>query len=331
MGGSSWNDKFYSDRVETRALHNIPTFEHDDAVKKGVVEPKVHDSLNPFGVTRESRDSDAHPQSTAIGVMFDVTGSMHGVPRVLQQKLPQLMGLLLRKGYIRDPQILFGAVGDVFSDKASLQVGQFESGIEMEDDLTRIYLEGGGGGSREESYQNAIWFFANHTSCDCWEKRGKKGYLFLIGDEKPYPHATKDELARVFGDSVQANIMTEEIVRQASEKWEIFFIMPQGTSHYGQTWLRERWEKLLNPQHVLVLDSAEAVCEVIGLTIGLLEGSATGDSMAADLADVGVGHAIVRSATDALDSLAKSTGITRVTADGDLPATTGRSSDVNRL
>ncbi|MGH3238625.1 MAG: adenylosuccinate synthetase, partial [Streptosporangiaceae bacterium] len=31
-------------------------------------------------------------------VLFDVTGSMRGVPRALQAKLPQLLGLLLRKG-----------------------------------------------------------------------------------------------------------------------------------------------------------------------------------------------------------------------------------------
>ena len=36
-----------------------------------------------------------------------VTGSMGGVPRKLQTKLPELFGLLLRKDYCTDPQLLF--------------------------------------------------------------------------------------------------------------------------------------------------------------------------------------------------------------------------------
>jgi len=40
-----------------------------------------------------------HPASLAIAVLFDATGSMGAVPRKLQAKLPQLFGLLLRKGY----------------------------------------------------------------------------------------------------------------------------------------------------------------------------------------------------------------------------------------
>jgi len=54
-------------------------------------------------------------QPRAGAVLFDVTGSMGQVPRALQQKLPQLLGLLLRQGYVEHPQILFGAIGDATS------------------------------------------------------------------------------------------------------------------------------------------------------------------------------------------------------------------------
>ena len=81
---------------------------------------------------RESRDSDVHPTATSIAVMFDVTGSMGSIPVVLQKKLPELLGLLPRKAYVTDPQILFGAVGDATCDRVPSQVGQFESDNRMD-------------------------------------------------------------------------------------------------------------------------------------------------------------------------------------------------------
>src|SRR5207247_2068681 len=104
-------------------------------------------------VMRESRDSTNHPESNAVIVLFDVTGSMGEVPRTIQRKLPSLMGLLLRKSYLTDPAILVGAIGDAYSDRVPLQIGQFESGIEIEDCLTNIFLEAGGGGQIHETYE----------------------------------------------------------------------------------------------------------------------------------------------------------------------------------
>jgi hypothetical protein len=295
--------------------------------------------MDPKGTTRESRDSDAHPSSVAIGVMFDVTGSMGAIPEQLQRKLPQLMGLLLRKGYVDDPQILFGAVGDVFADRVPLQIGQFESGIEMDDDLGRLFLEGGGGGSFEESYQNALYFFARHTSIDCYEKRKKKGYLFLIGDELPYAKATTGEIARIIGDDVPRDLPVEEILAEARQRWHVFFIIPRGASHGGDPSLSRRWSDLLGRENVIMLDDPDAVCEAIGLAIGLVEGTANIDTMAADLADAGADAKIVTTVSAALDPLAKETALakrdalrdTRSGARGDLPEASERTTAVERL
>lgn len=330
MGGSSWNDDFYADRTKDRAARGVPTFSHDAAIRTGKADKKAHDTLDIKNKIRESRDSVAHPDSTAIAVMFDVTGSMHTVPTVMQKKLPQLMGLLLRKGYIKDPQVLFGAIGDAFSDSVSLQVGQFESGIEMDDNVTNIFLEGGGGGTNEESYQNALYFFGNRTSIDCFEKRGRKGYLFLIGDEHPYKVAHKEELSRLIVDGVQADVSVEECVRAAQEKYNVFFIIPKGTSHYDDPALRKRWNDLLGAQNVIMLDNPEAVCETIGLAIGLCEGTVTADGMTGDLKDVGAHASIVSAVTRGLDDLAKSTSLAKV-GTGSLPEKKGRSTSTERL
>lgn len=330
MGGSSWSDDFYTDRTADRAAKGVPTFAYDADVKAGKTAVKAHDTLNIHNKIRESRDSDAHPDSVAIAVVFDVTGSMHTVPARMQKKLPQLMSLLLRKGYVKDPQVLFGAVGDAFSDKVSLQVGQFESGVEMDDNITNIYLESGGGGTYEESYQNAIYFFGNRTSIDCFEKRGHKGYLFVIGDEMPYKFATKGELSRLVVDGAEADVSVEDCIKAAQEKYNVFFIIPKGTSHYDDPKLRARWSELLGAQNVIMLEDPEAVCETIGLAIGLCEGTATADGMHADLKDVGAGTAVVKAVTRGLDDLAKKTALAKV-GTGTLPEKKGRSASTERI
>src|SRR5260221_7987014 len=165
MGTTRWSDDHYLERAKVRACTGRDAFEHDHAIRRGTAERAVHQKMNPWGVqVRESRDSDAHPQSHAVGVLFDVTGSMQGVPRILQANLPKLMGLLIRKGYLEHPQILIGAIGDATCDTAPLQAGQFESGLEIEDDLGKLFIQGGGGVSITESYELALCIIARATS-----------------------------------------------------------------------------------------------------------------------------------------------------------------------
>lgn len=335
MGSSSWDDGHYSRKVADKAARGVDTFAYDKDVKaRAIHDPsamKVRDTLNINGKIREARDSKEHPESTAIGVVFDVTGSMADKPAVMQKKLPQLMGLLLRKGYIKDPQICFGAIGDFYSDRVPLQIGQFESGIEMDEDITSFVLESGGGSTYEESYQNALYFFAHKVSADCFEKRSKKGYLFVIGDEKPYSMSTKEELKTLIGDDVQSNVPLESIMEAVKAKWNVFFIIPKGTSHYNDPMLRKRWMGLLDEEHVIMLEDAEAVCETIGLAIGICEGTTTGDAVASDLKDAGASTAVVAAVTRGLDSLSKTAMVKAGTASGALAETSGRSTSTERL
>jgi hypothetical protein len=329
MGYSSWSDDFYNDRASDRKAKGVDAFAYDRVVRtRTYEEQKVHEDLNPKGVIRESRDSDDHPESNAIGVMFDVTGSMGSIPKKLNEKLPALMGLLLRKGYIKDPQILFGCIGDFFSDRGSLQVGQFESGIEMDDDFTKFWLEGGGGGSYEESYQNAMYFFANKTKIDCMEKRGKKGYLFIIGDEKPYPVAGRDELSTIIGDDVQADVPVRTIIEKVQEMYHLFYIIPVGASHGKDPHLKETWQDLIGPQNVLMLDDPAAVCEAIGTAIGVMEGTMNFDRLEDELDHAET--ALVASVRTGLDPLARSVALAE-TGSGSLPDAAGRSSTTKRL
>jgi hypothetical protein len=297
MGHSNWSDAAYQSRQSNRRAANQSAFTYDKHVRATGV-TAVHPEMNPLGKIRESRDSDLHPHSVAIAVIFDVTGSMGNVPRVLQTKLGALMRVLIQKGYVAHPQLLFGAVGDAYSDSVPLQIGQFESGLEMDDDLGKIFLEGGGGGQVHESYELALYFMARHTAIDCHERRGRKGYLFTIGDEKPYDVVRGQHVREHIGDQLKRDLPVEQIVAEAQERYECFHIIPTNTSHGRSAEVQQRWRKLLG-ERVLLLDDEAAVCETIALAIGLCEG--TLDSLAGGADDL-VAAGADRSATDAAAS-----------------------------
>ena len=327
MGSSRWSDDFYFSRETDRKHTGKSAFEYDAEMRARPVEARrCHEKLNPYGVMRESRDSDVHPESLAIGVIFDETGSMGSIPITLQKKLSQLMGLLLRRGYVEHPQMLFGAVGDANYDVASLQIGQFESGIEMDDELARLYLEGGGGPFGQESYQNALYFFARHTAIDCYEKRRKQGYLFLIGDERPYMEVSAKEISTLIGDDLAQDIPLQHIIAEAREKYHVFFIIPSGASGGKDTGIARTWVSLLGQAYVLRLADPAAVCEAIALAIGMTEEKITLEEGLHHLEETGMSAHAARSVSTALAPYATSQALaTRVEVAG-LPEISGASS-----
>ncbi|MFI9511354.1 hypothetical protein [Nocardia sp. NPDC052566] len=288
MGYGNWDDTAYRAAKTFRASRGLDDFGYTAEMRS---EPygrwRPHPALDPLGVdVRECRDSAEHGHSLPIAVLFDVTGSMGRVPRIMQDKLGKLHGLLQRKGYARDPQILFGAIGDADSDRVPLQIGQFESDNRMDEQLRRIFLEGGGGGQKSESYELAAYFMATHVVTDAWEKRGKRGYLFLIGDELNKPHLPVRHIRNVIGDNVGRNIAVDSIYRELAERWHVYYVLPNESSYFDDPDIADHWRALLG-QNFLKLDDPAAVCELIALTIGLEENTVDLDTGLADLRDVG--------------------------------------------
>ena len=64
---------------------------------------------------------------------------------------------------------------------------------------------------------------SRHCKLDCW-KRGQKGIIITMGDEPLNPILYKKEIKAVFGDTVEANVRTEELYKMATEKFDIYHI-----------------------------------------------------------------------------------------------------------
>lgn len=294
MGNGAWNDNTYDAAKTFRAATNAPAFAYSAATKAAPVSSwKASDALNPYGVkVRECRDSADHPETTPVAVVFDVTGSMGQVPQTMQDELGKLHGLLQRKGYVEHPEILFGAVGDADTDRVPLQVGQFESDNRMDEQLREIFLEGAGGGQKSETYELAAYFMARHVVTDAWEKRGKKGYLFIVGDEMNKPVIRRTHLEKVLGVNAEADLSVADMYRELQEKWEVFFILPRMTYYFDDAQVNKHWTDLLG-ERLLKLEDPAAVCDLIAVTIGVLEESIDLDEGLDDLTSIGSTHGAV--------------------------------------
>lgn len=239
----------------------------------------MHEELDPKVIKiRESRDSENHPNSTAIIVGLDVTGSMSMVLDVMARKgLPTLVTSILDRKPVDDPHIMCMGIGDVrANDRAPLQVTQFEADIQIAKTLEDIWLEGRGGGNMFESYALAWYFAAVHTSIDCFEKRGKKGYLFTVGDERPTPDLTKEEILAVCGSNPERDLTGEELLKMVSEKYEVFHLIVEEGSNYERDRTRKLWTELIGQKAIPLSDHKE-MAEVIVSTIQVNEGASKED------------------------------------------------------
>lgn len=265
-----------------------------------------HALMNPKGVkVRESRDNDQHPNSLAISFALDVTGSMGNIPVLMATRLlPSFMKILMDVK-VPDPQVLFMAVGDAISDAAPLQVGQFESTAELMDQwLTYLFLERGGGGGSQESYELALYFIAMHTATDCFEKRRKRGYLFMTGDENPYAQISKAQVESLIGDRLDDDLRIEEVVAELQKTFVPFFLIPD----LGRRRVCERkWRDLLG-DHVLCMETPEDVCLVSAGAVALCERVVPDlDALGRALREFGTAKDRVASTIRALKALAEVT------------------------
>jgi hypothetical protein len=288
MGDGRWAVETYAERAAMRARTGADAFAYSHRARQ-TGQMIVHQTLNPNGLNfRESRDNAEHPASNAILISLDVTGSMGRVVRGIHANLPQLHELLLGHKYISDPQICFAAVGDATCDRVPLQVGQFESDNRMDQNLENMILEGGGGG---------------HTALDCWEKRQRKGYLFIIGDELAYPAVSAAEVTRLIGPELQADLPLAEAVAEAMQKYHIYFIVPGGASHGHDPKILAFWEKTLGASRVITLQDPDQTSECIALTIGMNEGAIDMSGAKNQLEQRGVVARTVESILSALSHL----------------------------
>ena len=247
-----------TNRASNAVTHGYYTKSADEIFKNRAVMDEMDVKSIGAGL-RESRDSEDHPNSVPVIIALDVTGSMGTVPHhLVKDGLPTMVASIIGGG-IPDPQVLFLAIGDHTCDTTPLQAAQFESNDELLDKwLTNVFIEGRGGGNRGESYMLAWYFAAYHTSTDRFEKRGKKGILFTIGDEPVLPDLPVFSLQKIMGtDDVgqgKHSFASTDLLQEAQKYYEVYHLHIMQGSNGRRQEVMDGWRQIMQDNLIIVQD-----------------------------------------------------------------------------
>lgn len=281
MGNGAWTSSDWSSYAKRTGISKAK--DASEIYKTG----SVKEIYLPHGITRESCDSDEHPESTPIAIGLDVTGSMGPIIHSVAKKLGDFVGDIYNKKTIKDPQIMFGAIDDYFATETPLQVTQFESDIRIAEQLTDLKFISRGAGNGFESYPLFWYFCARHTKLDCVNNRSKKGFLFTMGDDGYPKSMSGQELKDIFGDEILEGITTQKVLDEVMEKYEIFHLcFAQGGSYRESDY--DKWKSLMGNRAIKVTDW-ECLPEIITSIMELYSGVSLEDILSAtDVAKQGI-------------------------------------------
>jgi hypothetical protein len=139
--------------------------------------------------------------------------------------------------------------------------------------LKRLWLEGGGGNTIEESYEMMAWFYAYR--CDL--TKAKRKILIITGDEDLYKKLPAKRLKELFGGrGVGETMRTETVFRDLLDRFDghVYLIHRDygGAGSGDDTRIVRSWRRLLGKDRVLRLGTDKAVGDVmlgiISLTLG---------------------------------------------------------------
>lgn len=219
MGGSS-----YDGDVELRSKQSNKIFNYQGSSPNS---PQRRENIHPNLSPKKKILNIDCTRATPIVFAMDVTRSRGDDSKIIYSKLPMFIGQIAMKGYVNQPSISFSAIGDATSgDKAPIQVGAFAHDNTLDDILSKFWLEEGGGGTGQESYELTAYFYARHCKFSN-PSSDRKGFFFFCGDEGFYPNVSKTQVRDWIGDELRTDISSLEIFEELQKRFHVFFVCPQ--------------------------------------------------------------------------------------------------------
>lgn len=271
MGGGSYSSKDWTDFSTSRSYGDPKTTTKDIYGKSSLDE-----MLDPKKWRiRESVDGPDNPEATPIIIGLDVTGSMLPVlDNIARKGLKTICEEIYNRKAVSNPHICVLGIGDMECDRSPFQATQFEADIRIFEQLEKLYLEEGGGGNNHESYILA-WYFAKYrTKTNSFNKRGRKGFIFTIGDEEITPKITEEELKKHLGETQTRTFHARELFELTCPEWNIYHIIIKEGNHASKFLdaVKKSWENVIGIQKTILADDYTKIAEIIVSVMELMSG-----------------------------------------------------------
>lgn len=270
MGGD------YYDRPVEVASNNQG---YSDQAAKVLTQSSLHKSNDPRRFAEEERSllsKHKHP----IVFALDVSGSMGDWPKIIYDKLPMFYGQIMMQGYLSDPEVSFCAVDDTM-DQAPLQITDFGQGVQIDQLISKVYLESGGSGeeSRHEAYELSALFYARH----CELLNPELPFFFITGDEYFYKKLKGKHVEKILGyKPKEQNEDSIHVWKELTKKFNVFHLHKPYDSKISKGELKP-WEEALGKERILEMKTPKACIDVILGAIALVSGSRTLEGYVKDM------------------------------------------------
>lgn len=204
MGGCSYDRDVYGSSSSWGGVYS-------SSVAASIMSSSSLDSTMR-SVNKIIKSKSKHP----IVIMLDVTGSNTEFAKIVYDKMPMFYGQIEQKGYLKDFDISICAVGDAYTDNYPLQIADFSKGLEIDNWLKKLVLEGCGGGQRCETYELAAYYLLKNLKYNA----DSSPIILFLGDEAPYDTVIS-RLIREYVDSGygdDGDFTTKEVFKELLEK-----------------------------------------------------------------------------------------------------------------
>ena len=203
-----------------------------------------------------------------IIVFLDGTGSMGDSAKVAYDKAPMIWGQIEQQRFLADPAMSLAVVGDEFSDRFPVQVSDFAVGLKIHQEFPKLFLEGCGGRTKEESYEAAVHYVLDHAK---FEVPADHAFAFIVGDEAPY---------RTHG-----GLSTKVIMDKFGKTWDTWLLHRKYSSHYPKDDpnIVRAWKQVLDPERIVCFTDMKAIADIILGIIAIRTGRRTLEEYAQDM------------------------------------------------
>jgi hypothetical protein len=227
---------------------------------------------------------------------LDVTGSMGEWVKTIYDKLPMFYGQMIQNEYTFDPTLSFCAIGDAECSKVPLQISEFSSGLDIDSNINKIFLEGGGGGNLRESYELAAYFYLNN----CELVNHEFPFLFITGDEAFFNEITKVNVEKILGQKLEKNLNSREIFKLLKKKFNVFHLRKTFDDPEKEKGMYKQWADTIGQERVLSVNSPKASIDVILGCLAITTGARTLEEYIKDMISRGQTNQRVEEVTSAL-------------------------------